>query len=222
MIHKNFNQLVIVIFISLFILCPAIAQGGTFSIGGFGGYAWSVIDEAVDGFPDTEFSDSGVFGGSLMYRFNSGFALEFVVENFEMDLEERGEDFGTLEMTPIMLLLRYQGMPQGGKGFAGHGGIGAGINLTKFSNGTFIKDLERTFDVAIDLDTDDSFIFEVGGGLDYFFNKNFSMFLDARLLLGNVDVNTSVSGYGTSVEIDQIDSFQASNIQALLGLRIWF
>jgi hypothetical protein len=216
--HKNIHFLFVTI--SLLILGPTVAEAGNFSIGGFGGYAWSVESEAIDGFEANEFDDGAVFGGSLMYRFDGGFALEFVVENYEFDLTESGEDAGNLKMTPLMLLFVYQGMPESGKGLSGHGSIGGGINLTSFSKGSYFESIEQSFGVNFDIDTDDSFIFELGGGLDYFFNKNFSMFLDARLLLGDVDFDARVSVPTTSLTIG--DSFQASNFQALVGIRFWF
>jgi len=46
------------------------------------------------------------------------------------------------------------------------------------------------------LDTDDSFVFEFGGGLDYFFTKRFSVSLDDRFLIGDVDTPWEVSGEG--------------------------
>jgi opacity protein-like surface antigen len=196
---------------------PALAESGAFSIGAMGGWAWNIADYAVEGsftqYPQTEFKSGGVYGGSIMYRFPRGFALELCAERLSMKLKEEGVDFGKLTMTPLMLLLKYQGRPEKGTGFTGHFDIGGGINFTSFDKGSFITDLEKATAIKFDIKTDNSFVFEVGGGVDYFFTKNISANLDARVLGTNV---------GTSGWKIDVDKFYASNFQILLGLRYWF
>jgi len=41
------------------------STSGAFSIGVIGGWAGSVTGEAIDGYPETEFKSSGVYGGSI-------------------------------------------------------------------------------------------------------------------------------------------------------------
>ncbi len=211
-----------IVAILFFAANPAFADSVKFSVGVTGGRAWSIVDEAVGGFPDTEFESSAVYGGSAMYRFPNGFALELTVERLEMDLEESGEGFGTLEMTPVMALLKWQGMPLGGTGLTGHVNIGGGINLTSFKKGPFITGCEEDEGVHFTIDTDDSYVFELGAGLDYFFSNHFSIGLDGRILGGSVGTTWKASQPTGSIDYEDIDTFNIGNFQALVGLRLWF
>lgn len=190
---------------------PSLAAGpGNFSLGVYGGWAWGIADEAVDGYPDTEFDDSPVYGANLIYRFPGGFALGVSVEHLEMDLKEFGENYGKIKMTPVMFNILYQGVPVGGRGLTGHGGIGLGVNFTSFNTGPATRS-------TISVDTDDDFVFAMYGGFDYFFSPNISMNLDGRFLLGTVDTNWKESGSTLP-----IGNLNISNFQLLLGLRVWF
>ncbi|NOZ26084.1 MAG: hypothetical protein GXO94_08375 [Nitrospirae bacterium] len=215
---EKLNQVGLAMLVLFLTVSPAFgwSESGRFSIGVFGGSVNSIVDTAAEGsytvYPDTEFDGDRVLGGSIMYRFPSEFALELSVERFSMDLEELGVKFGTLNMTPVMLLLKVQGMPAGGTGLAGHADIGIGKSFNSFDKGPLITDLESTYKTVIDIEVDDSFVFELGAGIDLFFTKNFSANLDGRFLLGNVDT----SGWGFD-----IDTFHVSNFQVLFGVRYW-
>jgi hypothetical protein len=196
---------------------PVWAAGpGNFSLGVSGGWAWSSADEAVDGYYHTEFEDSPVYGANLMYRFPGGFALGLSVEHLEMDLKEFGYNYGTLKMTPLLFNIMYQGVPVGGKGLTGHGGIGLGINFTSFEKGPDIGQIGVPSG-AISVDTDEGFVFALFGGMDYFFTRNISMNLDARFLLGTVDTTWRANGAPLP-----IGEFNIHNFQLVLGLRVWF
>ncbi len=200
----------------------AFAESGKFSIGVIGGWAGSITDKAIDGFYKTEFKSSGVYGGSIMYRFPSGFALELFVEHLAMDLEELGVNFGTLNMTPVMLLFKAQEMPKNGTGFASHADIGGGINFSSFDKGPLITDLENTYGVQYTVDTDNSFVFGIGLGGDYFFTKNLSLSLDGRILLGNVGTSWKYRDQGGTIVPLSFNEFHVSNFQGLLSARRWF
>ena len=200
----------------------ASAQDFRLNVGVFGGLTYSTASEAVDGYSETEFESGSAFGGSLFYSptttFNGGF--ELMVERFSMDLEEEGEDFGTLNMTPILLLFKFQGRPAQHTGFTGHGDIGAGVALTSFDKGAFVTDLENAYDVRATIDTDPAFVFTFSAGLDYFFTPQFSLFLDGRLNFMNVDTDWIFSESVGQAVVD-INSFRASNVQVLLGIKAW-
>jgi hypothetical protein len=205
-------------FISIFLLLttsPALAESGAFSIGAMGGWAWTITDEAIKGtffeYPETEFKSTAAYGGSIMYRFPRGFALELCVEHLSMKLEESGTELAKLNMIPLMLLFKYQGRPNKGTGFTGHIDIGGGISFNSYDKGSF-------FTGQMDIEAKDSFVFEFGGGLDYFFTKNISANLDGRLL--GTAVPTSMHNiYGEKIDVDWS---YPSNFQVLLGLRFWF
>ncbi len=201
---------------------PAFADSRKFSIGLTSGWAWSLVDEAVGGFPDTEFKSTTIYGASAMYRFSGGFALELAAERLEMDLEESGEGFGTLEMTPVMVLLKWQGMPSGGTGLTWHADIGGGINLTNFNKGSVVTGVEQDYGVQFTIDMDNSYVFELGAGLDYFFSNRFSIGLDGRILSGDVGTSWESSGPTGTTDNEYIDTFHVSNFQVLFGLRFWF
>ena len=190
---------------------PAFAAGpGNLSLGIYGGWAWGIADEGIEEYPHTEFDDGGVYGASLLYRLPGGLALGVSIEHLELDLKEFGENYGKIKMTPLMFNILYQGIPVGGRGLTGHGGIGLGVNFTSFDKGPATRP-------TVSVDTDDDFIFAIYGGFDYFFSRNVSMNLDGRFLLGTVD--GTWREYGSTLPIGE---FNISNFQLLLGLRVWF
>jgi len=184
------------------------ADAPSFSVGAFGGYAWSATGEAVDGYQDTEWEGGGAFGGSIMYRRANGLMFELLVEQFELGLAEHGVHFGTLKTTPILVKVEYQGMPKQGKGVAFHATIGGGL---------VSSDWDESDNVISKPSNDDAFLFELGAGMDYFFTKNIALTLDGRFLGGNIDSEWDTVGGGK-----EDFTLLVSNFQGLLGLRIWF
>jgi len=211
-------------FTSLGFSDPGGKRQGHFSLGLHGGGAIGLEGEGIDGFKDTEFTLGPMYGVSAMYRLPNGYALEVVIERIKMDLEENNDEFGELKITPVMLLFKYQGFPNRfrGKGFTGHAQIGGGYAFTHFSTGGFVSDLERNSGVKIDVETDDSFVFEMGGGLDYFFSPHISMNADIRFMYLDVDTDWTIKGGSSNSTISNIDKFQASHFQFFGGLRYWF
>lgn len=218
--HSNGLKVLYVFFVltGIFLASFAYAEDTpSFSIGIFGGFAASFAEEAVKGYEKTEWEAGTAYGGSVIYRLKNGLAFELLMEQFEMKLVEEGEEFGTLTATPILFLVRYQGMPIRQKGITFHAEIGGGLMSSEMGKGDFIKDLENSSGRTIDISNDDAFIFEFGGGIDYFLNKNLALTLDGRFLTGNVD---SKWDYGAGVSEDY--TFYVSNFQGLVGIRLWF
>jgi opacity protein-like surface antigen len=216
---KTKKMYIILLILSIFVK-PVYSNAGTFSVGGFHGFATSAASPALEGkqasYDHTEFKNSFVYGGSFLYRGNSGSSVELCIENLSMDIEEEGIDVGTLKMMPVMLLYKFQGMPKNGNtGFTGHGSIGGGVAFTSFEKGKMLTDLEQENDYDLKITTENSFVFELGAGVDYFITKNFSVNLDGRLLMGNVKTKWADG------EMD-VDTFQPSNFQVLVGVRYWF
>lgn len=203
-----------------FIFSTPVALAGdnvSFSVGAFGGFVTGVTGEAVDGYEDTEWENGSAFGGSIMYRTANGLMFELLYEQFEMGLEENGSEFGTIKVTPILLMIGYQGLPKNMKGVAFHATIGGGMASADLEKGDFIKDLENISGNSIDISNDSAFMFELGGGMDYFLTKNIALTLDGRLLIGSIDSEWDYNNGNT-------DDFKlmASNFQGLLGVRLWF
>ena len=216
MITKKVIWTLLIVILFLFTSTSALAAGN-FSLGVYGGVAIPIDDEAIEDYSDTEW-DSNVptFGGSLLYRFPGGFTLGISIDHLEMDMEEKLGigNVGTIKMTPVMFNILYQGMPYRGIGITGHGGIGFGTNFTIWNDDPNF--LSNNYSI----DTDNGFIFSIGGGIDYFFTKSFSMNLDARFLLGIVDCTIKYDdGFFRSIEDREM---YISTFQTLLGLRFWF
>jgi hypothetical protein len=197
-------------------------KSGAWSVGVEYGIALPMAKEAIKGFSESEWRSSSLVGANIMYRWSNGLALEVLAQRYKFGLEEGNNKFGTLEVTPIMLLIKYQGLPNSNTGFAGHGDLGGGIGFGSFAKGGFITNLEQASGVTFDVKTSPSFVFNIGGGPDYFFTRWLSMNADARLLLGNMGTTWSASGPGGTGQLGDVDSFLVSNFQFTAGLRLWW
>lgn len=223
---KSGKGCVLVFFVTVLLILasPAFAQPGNFSLGIFGGKAIPTENEAIDGESDTEFENNAVVGISMMYRFTNNFAMELLAEKMDLDLtqdEEESVDIGTLTNIPVMLLLKYQGIPAPGKHLCGHIEAGAGINVSSFDLSGDVEELEDFLDMDISIDTDNDLIYEVGAGLDYFFTDHVSINLDGKYFFGKTDATVKASAIGED-PVEESDEFKISNFQVLLGLRFWF
>ncbi|MBT8371911.1 MAG: hypothetical protein KJO34_13175 [Deltaproteobacteria bacterium] len=134
-----------------------------------------------------------------------------------MKAVENNDEIGTLKATPILLMIGYQSMPKNQRGVAFHASIGGGFASSKLEKGTDIKDLEKSSGVSIDISNDDTFIFEMGAGVDYFLTRNIALTLDGRFIAGNIDSKWDFSN-GSSEDY----TLYASNFQGLAGVRLWF
>ena len=208
MYHKRLKLMVFMMSVLLLTASPALAQeAGPFRVPKPGplsvelilGWAENVGSEglfegeyfAAEGLP-TRFQGSSVYGGSVMYRFPSGFALELSVNRLAMDLvDDYGGNYGTLNMTHVTLLCKFQGMPKYGTGLTWHADIGDG---TSFNN----------IDWEIDTINFTGVLLELGAGLDYFFTKNISANLDIRFSIMWGDI--------------LLDTY---NFKVLIGIRFW-
>ena len=198
----------------------AVKDNSKMSAGIFTGYNWSTADEeAVKGYDDTELDSSAILGGSFFYapQDSKGFGIEAVIETFSMDLNSDSYEIGTLEMVSMMALLKYQGYPSKKIGFAGHADVGIGICFNNFEKGDALNDIEHYTRAHVNVDTDESFIFQLGGGVDYFITPQFSLNLDGKWMYNNVPIKVSAAGY----RIDEFDEIDASNLQLLAGVKYW-
>ncbi len=200
---------------------PVLAESqGAVNLGIVGGVAAGGM-EAVKGYSQTEFGSGPVYGGSLMYRFANGFALELLAVRHTMELTENSDSFGKLQLTPVVLLFKGQSVPPKGSGIGWHWDIGGGVALSSFEKGSFITNLERTYGVNITVDTKNGYAVVMGGGGDIFFTKNISLAIDLKYFMCYMGTTWKASGSGGTVNFDTIDRFDASNIQLLATLRGW-
>ena len=186
-----------------------VGEGPSFSIGGFGGFAISRSTGGIEDYPGTDWETGSAFGGSLMYRMTNGLMFELLFEQFEMGLEEEGNEIGTLKATPILFMIGYQSLPKNKTGLAFHATIGSGIASSDLEKGDAIKDF--------DISNDSAFMFALGAGLDYFITKNIALTLDGLILTGNID-----SEWDDNNGNKEDFLLLTSNFQGLVGVRFWF
>jgi len=209
----------------------------------FGGVS-SISDDAVDGFPYTEFNSSFLYGGNFVVflpgnmgnRVNPmGIGFEIGISHFEMDLEEQGIavdsqdfyygnlgiDFGTLKVTPLAFLLRLQQFPAQNRPFGFNFDVGFGVFFSDFSEGPVIKDIEIENATNVTIDTENSTFFQIGAGTDFFLVPQMSLSFRLKFLVGNIGTSWDVPG-GDSVLLSTIDQFNVSNMQYMANIRIWF
>ncbi|MBI1882907.1 MAG: porin family protein [Chlamydiae bacterium] len=115
-------------------------------------------------------------GGKAGYQFNEYFAAEVEAGWSQLDFSD---DSGDVTTVPLLVNGRVNLWP--GVYMVDpylFGGIGIAFN-----------------DISIDgVDIDDSLAGQVGGGVEYHFNENFSGYVDMRFYFNDPDVNVPVEG----------------------------
>ncbi|MFH1755525.1 MAG: hypothetical protein ABIA59_07455, partial [Candidatus Latescibacterota bacterium] len=180
----------------------------------FGGVS-SLSDDAVDGFPYTEFNNGFLYGGCINFflpnKLSSSGApmavgFEIGISRYEMELEEKpysvqypdeyysgmGIDFGDLEVTPLTFLLKFQQFPSRQRQFAFNLDAGFGIFFSNFKKGYLIKELEIQDGTVFTIDTDQSPFFQFGAGADFFLAENLSIAFCGKFLIGNIGTSWDV------------------------------
>jgi opacity protein-like surface antigen len=214
MVRKIVLGLLMTVFV--FASTPAFAESGKFSVGVIGGGAWSTADNAIWGRSGTNFESAAVYGGRLMYWFPQQIGLELAVDRIALDVKDSGRDVGTLSLTPVMLVVKAQGMPRGGTGFTGHLEIGGGLNFTDFDENPSGDELGFPYTI----ETETAFVYAIGAGADYFLSEHFSLSLDGRWMGGEVD-SVRKTEEVTGTRKDDL-TFFIYNLELLMGVRYWF
>ena len=193
------------------------------------GVGSGVSKDAIDGYEDTELEQSTIYGGTVFLgkQSNNGTGaggLEIQVEKYDMVLKENSDEFCTITMIPIVLGLRGQTFPDNySSGFGFHGGFGLGMSMNKIEKGPFFTNLENSYGApgAIDMSVENSFIFDMSFGIDYFFTKNLALNTDFKMMLGNISPTITIAGIDATDDMD-FDKIDGSHFQALIGLKYWF
>jgi len=233
------RSLAFVITLLLVSAVPALAETGSWNAGIEGGPAWGLGSEALENYINYNNEDlSWVYGGDISYRFPNGFAIGLGAKNFHVNVTKTNLDFpfdptGTglvarVDMTPVMVLFKWQGMPKGGTGLTAHVGGGVGISFNTIKGGEFLTHLRTVAGfpagtAADKLKVDDTFVLQGNAGLDYFFSKHFSTNLDGNIMYvpemkstGWNGVNAYYAGTPEQMHI------KATTFQLMLGMRYWF
>jgi hypothetical protein len=216
-LSRTLSRAVVALVLPALFVGAAMAQVG---IGFHGGLAGPAAKEGLAGFSETKFRRTETFGGSISYRTQRGVVVGVRAEQLRMRLKERDVDFGSLQMRPVLLFVGGQHKPAEGRGWSGHGQVGAGVAFTRFHKGVDVTNLERLFGGRFEVSTKTAPVFEMGGGVDYFFSRRLSLTTDFRVLLSNVGTRWEAVGV-RRVPVQGFEKFFASNGQALMGIRVW-
>lgn len=146
----------------------SLYNAGEWQIDLFGAYAFADDD-------NRRLINDDVFGGGLGFNY-------FITRNFGIGAEGTlfNTDGDVLGTTAFNLILRF---PIADTGFAPYifGGAGVTFNAEDLDSDDFSDARDRISDNDDPRDTDDViFIGHAGGGLEYRFTPNFSLFGDAR------------------------------------------
>jgi outer membrane protein W len=163
-----------------------------------------------------EWTESLLYEGLVTYSFTKSLSLELVGGYTETDLARRRSgvfiaEFGELRQLPVLLNARYVFWPTSEIGIYLGGGVGYYFN--DFS----LTDLTKTQYPALAAEMDDSFGYQVVGGLEFFLNDKVSINWDARYSWNEADyVERSSGSPEEQFELD-LDAFTFA-----LGIKYYF
>lgn len=158
---------------------------------------------------DADIDETAMYGGNLTYFVQRYLSLELSVDYVETDLDLEDFDIGELEQIPILLSLRTH-LSTNPK-VSPYLTIGVGYYLNDF-------DMKSSIPAGYDLDTDDSFGYHLGGGIEYFFNEHFAFNFDLKYIWSNVDVDIKTpGGYSVSDHKVDVDAFTSG-----VGFKYYF
>ena len=171
---------------------------GRFSIGAFGGKAWTIETSAAKGevtvWPDTRFDNSGTWGGQIGYLWeifpDTLGGIELMGQTMKFNFTEQGYKYGEISAVPIMLLAKLQKMPLKNMGWGAHLDMGAGVVTSDFNTGPYFDSGATSSTV----DTDLSAAYTVAGGFDYFITKNLAVAATIRFLWASIDTTWTNQG----------------------------
>ncbi len=185
--------------------------------------------EAIDGYSETEFGNGTIFGAEGVYLFPaqqygpaftlvSRYGVALRIEQYGMLLSELGFDFGTLNITSVVLAFKFYQIPREGNRFGFHFDAGFGIASSSFSKSSMLKQEEISTGNVQQIHTDPGTIFALGAGLDFYATPVFAISLDFRYVGVLVPMEWSVGG----IPIANADTFDATNYQFTLGFCFFF
>jgi outer membrane protein len=185
-----------------------------FGVGGRLAY-YDISDDQVSDLT-LEWTQSLLYEGLVTYCFTKSFSLELVGGYTETDLSrvEQGissDEFGELKQFPVLLNARYVFWPSSEIGIYIGGGVGYyfnDFNLTDKSKSDF---------PGLVVEMDDSFGYQVIGGVEFFLNDKVSINWDARYTWNKADyVERSPGSPEEQFEVD-LNAFTFA-----LGIKYYF
>jgi outer membrane protein W len=193
---------------------------------GFGARVYGVFPQS-DSFlaQDLEFENG--LGGEVFvsYRFLRCFALEGGVGYTEIDVKNDtlGVGWAKIDMLPIFAALQLRWIskkPEELKWIVPYASIGGGYYVLDIEEKSGLRNFWLRDGVGVDLEIDDTFFFQLGGGFDIFLTDHLVFNLDARYSWADMDIDERKSdGVNIRVLGDTVD-FDAVFIAA--GLKFYF
>jgi hypothetical protein len=193
------------------------------------GSVLGVSSDAVDGFDDTEFGSGTLTGAHLTFLFPSRyqdarspfdmkFGVELRFEDYAMLLSEHGFDFGELHMSNVTAAFAMYQMPRDYDFFGFHFDLGLGAGSSSFKKDSMLIADEIAYGYYTDVSTGGAGIFSLGGGADFYLSPFACISLDLRYAMIVIPVDWKEDG----ISRPDVDWFDASNTQIMIGLRVFF
>ena len=198
---------------------------GYFSIGAFGGKAWTIEDSVARGsnvdYYMTRFGNGETIGINMGYIWNvfpfDSFGVELMSQDLKFDFSEQGIKIGKIHATPIMLLAKYQKFPRKRIGWGSHFDLGIGIVFSDFDAGPIYP--AGASSVIVDMD--ESIGYTLAGGLDYFFTRHLAATATVRMMWSSIECTWTNVG-GTKPGPYDLNEMRMWNAQFLIGLQGYF
>jgi outer membrane protein len=187
---------------------------GKFGIGariGYVNYAgddYNVLGSNID----VDFDNAAMYGGNLTYYIQRYLSLELSVDYVKTDTEIKGSglsptNIGELKQVPIILNGRFHFSTN--QKISPYLSAGIGYYLNDFDlSGTSADD---------EIDPDDSFGFNLGGGIQFLLNEHFAIDLDLKYIWNKADFELKAPGDPTEEVSIDLDNFYAG-----IGLKYYF
>lgn len=170
------------------ILAHAEESTGRFSVGIVGGGI----------FPkDNDIDNAGYIGGNLAYGVNEYFAVGAEIGYTSWNVEEDSVDFGDVSAIPLLadVYLRYP-IELGESKIVPYGVGGVGVIFWDYEESSLLKNN------GITVNMDPELGLKLGGGVDYFFTKNFAINAEASYIWSDADMSVTAFGSQAAATID--------------------
>lgn len=176
--------------------------------------------------PKDDTIDSGMLPSiNYTYGVTSNFSLELSLGRAVLDVEDEdisGLNLGEITTVPLQLTAQYR-IPSGSA--SPYLGAGVGYYFNDFDTSDEAVDFLRTDlgdpSLTAKIEADDSFGYHVNLGVDYFFNRNLAINLDARYFWTEVDGTLKGTVFGIPFEGD-LGELELDSSVVSAGIKYFF
>jgi outer membrane protein W len=143
--------------------------------------------------------EDGVGGEvNVTYRFLKYFALEGGVGYTEIDVRNKtlGVKWAKIDMLPIYAALQLRWIskkPEELKWIVPYASIGGGYYMLDIEEKSGLRNFWLPLGIGANLDIDDTFFFQLGGGFDIFLTDHFALNIDGRYAWAKTDIDETLS-----------------------------